>query len=57
METPQTVDWAGKGLTALPASLERLTALEELDLDRNALAALPDWIGGLTNLSSLSPSP
>ena len=43
MET--SIDLSGGGLTALPDDPRQNPALEELDLDRNELATLPEWIG------------
>src|SRR3972149_3393614 len=47
------LDLSGLGLTALPAELWQLTALERLDLSENQLTTLPPEIGRLTALMQL----
>ena len=46
-------DLCGKGLTSLPAEIEKLTNLTELYLYNNQLTSLPAEIGKLTNLIKL----
>jgi Leucine-rich repeat (LRR) protein len=48
------LDRSAKNLSSLPESIRELTALEELNLDRNQLASLPEWLGELANLKALS---
>ncbi|MEH2328212.1 COR domain-containing protein [Nostoc sp.] len=50
------LDLYDKGLTTLPAEIERLTNLRSLDLSFNQLSSLPPEIGQLTNLQSLDLS-
>ena len=47
------LDLARLGLTAVPDSIRRLTALKTLILAGNELTAVPDWIGQLTALTKL----
>src|SRR5512140_227193 len=54
MNRRQILDLSGQGLAVLPFSMEQLRTWSGLDLDRNQLAALPEQIGALTQLKSLS---
>jgi Leucine-rich repeat (LRR) protein len=50
------LDLSGMGLTELPESIGRLTALQQLDVSSNQLTALPEAIGKLTALQQLNVS-
>ena len=47
------LDLSGRGLTALPPEIGRLTNLQHLNLNGNELVSLPPEIGRLTNLAEL----
>jgi Leucine-rich repeat (LRR) protein len=49
----QTLNLSNNELTALPASLVKLSKLEELDVENNALHAIPSWLGSITSLKRL----
>ena len=53
-EKAKTLDLSQKGLRLLPPELFEIESLEELNLDRNMLVEIPDDIGLLKNLKSLS---
>ena len=55
-EKAKTLDLSQQGLRLLPPELFEIQSLEELNLDRNKLVELPDDLGMLTNLKSLSVS-
>ncbi len=50
------LDLSGRGLTALPPEIGKLTDLTELDVSNNKLTTLPPEIGKLANLTELDVS-
>jgi uncharacterized protein (TIGR02996 family) len=48
------VNLAGRGLTAVPDGLRRLTEVRRLHLEDNPIEQLPAWIGELTKLEWIS---
>ena len=55
-EKATSLDLSQKELRLLPPELFEIETLEELNLDRNKLVEIPDEIGKLKNLKSLSIS-
>lgn len=48
------LNFIGRGLTELPPAVARMTRLERLELMRNELRELPEWIGDLSHLRHFS---
>lgn len=49
----ETLDLTRNRFTEVPALLQRLPELRAVSFDRNALAAVPEWLGALTTLEEL----
>jgi Leucine-rich repeat (LRR) protein len=49
----KVIDLSGNGLSELPPSLEKFTALEEINISKNKLKVLPSYFKNMLNLKKL----